>query len=620
MPSAGAASPAHEAIPPKIGLTLSGGGFRATLFHLGVVRFFYDSGLLKYVTNICSVSGGSVLAAHLVLNWERYTADDPSEFEKAAKDLLHFLRSDVRGKIFRRLVCRFLAVVVWVLAGVILFLHYNWLLAIAAWFVLGTIVAIVEGYQGGRTRLLEQQYEIFYKKAQLRNLAGSQPERTRPELYILSTSLTRGSLLAFTESGPVWGNDPLGDQALNAATLPVATAVAASLAFPPFFPPIKLTQQMLHASKPAWPNDQWLTDGGVYDNLGLEWIGWLRGGRTNVFQTVVVSDAQGAFDWNVGSSLGQTLPRNVRATNILMKRVSDMEYDLAKRSSPQPVYRCLIREEVQTRQGYYSTSEPWQRDLERFRTDFDRFEDLEIHLLISHGYAVARKACATLVPTPPPPECAHEPWTPISSDRGLDVTREATASLDKFMARKLGLFVRKEWLSRLNVVLLVLSIVAMSWLLAGCFLLTRLGIARPDYHLTANFLGGYDKPVFQENPWLVPVATQLHGQGVGTISEMVEIQLTPREKSPCSNRPFHLRISCTSADYQFTGYGFCLIQSASGRPRCESLHKEMDSDGEWLLVPERQAGTPLYVIGLLSKRSGGEIPKELDSLFEWKVR
>ena len=54
----------------KIGLALSGGGFRATLYHLGLVRFLRDAGLLRQVTHITSVSGGSIIAAHLALNWD----------------------------------------------------------------------------------------------------------------------------------------------------------------------------------------------------------------------------------------------------------------------------------------------------------------------------------------------------------------------------------------------------------------------------------------------------------------------------------------------------------------------------------------------------------------------
>ena len=48
---------------PKIGLALSGGGFRGTLYHLGVIRFLRDAQILPDVTHITSVSGGSILAA-----------------------------------------------------------------------------------------------------------------------------------------------------------------------------------------------------------------------------------------------------------------------------------------------------------------------------------------------------------------------------------------------------------------------------------------------------------------------------------------------------------------------------------------------------------------------------
>ena len=85
----------------KIGLALSGGGFRATLYHLGLVRFLRDAGILPQVTHITSVSGGSIMAAHLVLNWDRYTGS-ANEFDQAAAKLLAFTRLDVRNRILRR--------------------------------------------------------------------------------------------------------------------------------------------------------------------------------------------------------------------------------------------------------------------------------------------------------------------------------------------------------------------------------------------------------------------------------------------------------------------------------------------------------------------------------------
>ena len=85
----------------RIGLALSGGGFRASLYHLGLVRFLRDGGILPRITHITSVSGGSVFAAHLVLNWDPYNGS-PGEFDASAAEFLSFMRLDVRNRIARR--------------------------------------------------------------------------------------------------------------------------------------------------------------------------------------------------------------------------------------------------------------------------------------------------------------------------------------------------------------------------------------------------------------------------------------------------------------------------------------------------------------------------------------
>ena len=48
-----------------VALCLSGGGYRAALFHLGPLRRLNELNLLSQVGTISSVSGGSILAAHL---------------------------------------------------------------------------------------------------------------------------------------------------------------------------------------------------------------------------------------------------------------------------------------------------------------------------------------------------------------------------------------------------------------------------------------------------------------------------------------------------------------------------------------------------------------------------
>lgn len=53
-----------------IALCLSGGGYRAMLFHVGALWRFYDAGLMKDVDRVSSVSGGSITAALLALKWD----------------------------------------------------------------------------------------------------------------------------------------------------------------------------------------------------------------------------------------------------------------------------------------------------------------------------------------------------------------------------------------------------------------------------------------------------------------------------------------------------------------------------------------------------------------------
>ena len=68
-----------------IGLCLSGGGYRAALFHLGALRRLNEFGILAKLRTISSVSGGSIISAHIatrlswpltgpVLDWESRVA------------------------------------------------------------------------------------------------------------------------------------------------------------------------------------------------------------------------------------------------------------------------------------------------------------------------------------------------------------------------------------------------------------------------------------------------------------------------------------------------------------------------------------------------------------------
>ena len=180
---------------PRIGLALSGGGFRATLFHLGVVRLLYEAGLISNVRRITSVSGGSILAAHLALNWGHYTGT-PEDFERAAAQVTQFTRADIRGRIVRRWAFA------WITVLPRLFKHRRWQL----------------------TALLKHSYDDLFARARLSSLPA------HPSLSILSTSMTTGALFSFDRDG-VSFDDSSGPSRITTNTLEVAYAVAASSAF-----------------------------------------------------------------------------------------------------------------------------------------------------------------------------------------------------------------------------------------------------------------------------------------------------------------------------------------------------------------------------------------------------
>ena len=59
---------------PGFALALSGGGYRAALFHLGFLRRMNEIDLLRQVDAISSVSGGSIINAILAKTSEHWKA------------------------------------------------------------------------------------------------------------------------------------------------------------------------------------------------------------------------------------------------------------------------------------------------------------------------------------------------------------------------------------------------------------------------------------------------------------------------------------------------------------------------------------------------------------------
>jgi NTE family protein len=244
--------PGEEKEPPPrdgTGVCLSGGGYRAMMFHAGVLWRLVDSGYLCKVDRISSVSGGSITAAALAQAWDEVAADQPGAAERYVAHVVGPTRELASHTID----------ISSVLEGAL------------PWRSIGDAVAAA--YR-----------EHLYDERTLQALPD------RPRFIFNATNVDSGALWRFSKLY-------MADYRVGRVPHPeldLAVAVAASSAFPPFLSP-----HVIDTAGASWQTDEGndltgpehrdeavLTDGGVYDNLGLETV-WKR------CHTVVVSDAGG---------------------------------------------------------------------------------------------------------------------------------------------------------------------------------------------------------------------------------------------------------------------------------------------------------------------------------------
>jgi predicted acylesterase/phospholipase RssA len=508
----------------RIGLALSGGGFRATLYHLGLVRFLRDADILHQVTHITSVSGGSIMAAHLALNWDRYNGSS-NEFDQAASQLLDFIRMDVRNRILRRIPLGLLA---------------RWPRRLLG----------LSNRQMTRTGLLERQYEKhLYGDKSLFELPES------PELHILATNLSEGCLCSFSRDG-LWmmkqkaGNSQIERIRVGLMTVPMA--VAASSAFPGFFPPLKLTGREV-GTRGGEFGQQAYTDGGVFDNLGVRMFRWLTPMLTGdkELDGVLVSDVGQAFEVQVNRRAGGLIRTAVRATDILMDRVWQLENENFEGTFGYVFAR--VTDVVGQHEDATALHPEVQRQTANIRTDLDAFSLLEISCLIRHGYCIGRKACrsrADLFGTKFPTEPPWDPVPPASIPQNvpqkarLDGTNQETAPttlqarmLQPSASRRIWstLLSLRDWPSYIYVPVIFSLLILLPYLVVQSYLTSRrvnrlaesLAHGNPDNEIMSLLMAGPIKPFHGEPSEEVPSIEPPNYKGFSILQDSYILDLRP---------------------------------------------------------------------------------------------
>lgn len=257
---------------------LSGGGYRAMLFHLGAFRRLNEIGALPHVAMFSGVSGGSIAAGVLGYHWR--DLDFGADGVARSFDLVENALLNLAG--------RFIDLPA-ALGGVLLPNPVS-------------------------ARVAARYRRFLFGDATLQDLPK------RPAFVFNAMSMQTGE-------GWQLSRARIGDYVagfLDYPVLSLAEAVAASSAFPPFLSPAVLRfepGQLVEPERPspeydpAFGEKAYLTDGGVYDNLGLE--------AAHPYRTLLVSNAVAKVRPKPGIRFNwawQTARSWARTTDLLTRR------------------------------------------------------------------------------------------------------------------------------------------------------------------------------------------------------------------------------------------------------------------------------------------------------------
>lgn len=345
-----------------IGLCLSGGGFRATLFHAGAIQRLFELGVVSRPDfhTVAAVSGGSIASALWAVAVAR------AEAENRALDYVRDIRlplqalatTDIRtGVVARKLL-----------------FPWNWFRG--AYAVNGMV----------------SRFEAAFGKIALSLLPAD------PRFIFCGTDMAFGASFTFER-------DRVGSYLAGYARpeeFTLAEAVAASACFPPLFGPLRIDRAaqrfkggrasgLTAGKRKRVLEDIRVTDGGVYDNLGLEPV-WKS------HRMVLVSDAGGLMDaeadrnffWRVRryQSIQEAQSRALRKRFLISGFAQGTIAGAYIGVSSAPSRYAGAREA-----GY---TKAFAREvISLIRTDLDAFSEVEQGVLINHGYALMDAALRT---------------------------------------------------------------------------------------------------------------------------------------------------------------------------------------------------------------------------------
>lgn len=357
----------------RVGMALSGGGYKAAIFHLGVLTRINEIGRLGAIHRFSSVSGGSITAGVLASNWKDLSFDASG------------VATNFDALIYKPLIefCR------------------------------GASIDVSAGFAGvlspGKTAADQVAQAYAEKLFGSKSLQDLPDEWSGPRFIFNATNAQLNSLVRMSQA--YLADHRVG--LLPNPDIPLARVVAASSAFPPFLSPLVLKLPTAIPSAPGADSNKSpynkqleLTDGGVYDNLGIEAI-WKR------CKTLIVSNAGNPFadkanpsnDWisqlqRTVSMIHRQAENNRLRTLILLDQLKARDVAI-----------CNLRTQSALNNPTLSDSE--RAAVQATEVRLNPLSAKEAKLLVQHGYSVANSILSRHWPGSPPPS-ANWPTTSIN--------------------------------------------------------------------------------------------------------------------------------------------------------------------------------------------------------------
>ena len=333
----------------KIGLALSGGGYRAAVFHLGVLSYMAKNGLLENVSHISTVSGGSIVMG-LVYRLNDFKFPTSEEYlTRVHSQAIAFLKEHSLLKS-----------------------NMTW------WAFKGSLT---NGWLVAHDEMLETlENDTWGLHKDIQEL---------DDTPIWTINATTG------ETGKSWrfSKEKMGDYLVGYIKHPhitLAKAISASAGFPFAIGPLHLALNDYGYKPKNEMKKVTLYDGGMYDNLGTEVFFKSNATRlTKSIDFLIVSDASKPFSKQKDMfSLGHFGKLN-QISDIITEQIRSLRlrmfYNIIRR-------RNALNLGIHIHIGDTTLgNEEEAKCAQGIKTDLKSFPDKENDCLINNGYHVAAK-------------------------------------------------------------------------------------------------------------------------------------------------------------------------------------------------------------------------------------